>query len=31
MRNDIKNIIYNEEYYGEIHNNSIMRAGFFNT
>jgi len=31
MITDISKIIYNEEYYGEIHNNSIRCAGFFNT
>jgi len=29
MSNNIKNIIYKEEYYGDIHDNSIRRAGFF--
>jgi hypothetical protein len=31
MSNNIKNIIYNEEYYGNIYDNSIRCVGFLNT
>ena len=31
MSMDINKIIYKEEYYGEMHDNSIRCAGFFNT